>query len=82
MPPLPTNVPSVFINAVIENDRGDGELSDLVKNQRNTLLASSLAEKEVVFASVQRIDDKIRNVKAEVLQLIHDRQDEFITLYN
>ncbi|CAG8508919.1 5727_t:CDS:10 [Acaulospora colombiana] len=84
MPPLPINLsslPNAFINAVTENSNEDSVPNDQVKSQQKVLLASS-AEKDVIFACVQRIDDKIRGVKAEVLQLIRDRQEEFVALYD
>ncbi|RHZ75888.1 hypothetical protein Glove_208g66 [Diversispora epigaea] len=85
MPPLPvqlSSLPKAFINAILENDDESSDASpDSVRNTQNNLL-NSFVEKEVLFACVQRVDDKIRSVKTEVLKIIQDRQDEFITLYN
>ncbi|CAG8643290.1 1192_t:CDS:2, partial [Scutellospora calospora] len=85
MPPLPINptaVPIAFINAILKNE-GDGNDRDTnpVKAQQNKLL-TSFAEKEIIFACIQRIDDKIRDIKAEVYKIILDRQDIFNKLYD
>ncbi|CAG8450811.1 6740_t:CDS:2 [Diversispora eburnea] len=81
MPPLPvqlSSLPKAFINAILENDDESSDASpDSVRNTQNDLLNNSFVEKEVLFACIQRIDDKIRSVKTEVLQIIQDRQDEF-----
>ncbi|CAG8604874.1 8289_t:CDS:10 [Dentiscutata erythropus] len=85
MPPLPINltaVPIAFINAVLKNENeGNDRNTNSSKAQQTKLLTSS-AEKEVIFACIQRIDDKIRDIKAEVYRIILNRQDIFIKLYN
>lgn len=66
MPPLPahlTFLPKAFINAIIENGHDSSDASpDSVKNTQKSLLSSPV-EREVLFACVQRVDDKIRSVK-------------------
>ncbi|RIB26081.1 Centromere/kinetochore Zw10-domain-containing protein [Gigaspora rosea] len=83
MPPINlTAVPIAFINAVLKNENEDNDRNaNSSKSQQNKLLTSS-AEKEIIFACIQRIDDKIRDIKAEVYRIILNRQDIFIKLYN
>ncbi|CAG8446893.1 11976_t:CDS:10 [Funneliformis caledonium] len=84
MPPLPVSavaLPGAFISVIIEGNQ-EKDLTDSVKEQQNTLLATSSADKEAVFSCIQRIDDKIRSVKTEALQIILDHKDVFVKLYN
>jgi len=65
MPPLPVStiaLPGAFISAIIEGER-ESDFTGSVKEQQNTLLATSPADRETVFSCIQRIDDKIRSVK-------------------
>ncbi|CAI2171411.1 18823_t:CDS:10 [Funneliformis geosporum] len=82
MPPLPIStvaLPGAFISAIIEGNREKD--NDSVKEQQNTLLATS-SDREAVFSCIQRIDDKIRSVKTEALQIILNHKDDFVNLYN
>ncbi|CAG8674135.1 13656_t:CDS:10 [Cetraspora pellucida] len=85
MPPLPINlvaVPIAFINAVLKDeDESNDRTTNSSKTQQNKLLISP-AEKEVIFACIQRIDDKIRDIKTEVYRIILNRQDTFTKLYD
>ncbi|CAB4415250.1 unnamed protein product [Rhizophagus irregularis] len=84
MPPLPVSavaLPGTFISAILERDR-ENDFTDSAKDKQNTLLATSSADKETAFSCIQQIDLKIQSVKTEILQIILDRQDAFIKLYN
>lgn len=65
MPPLPVSavaLPGTFISAILEKDR-ENDTTDSVKDQQNTLLATSFADRETAFSCIQQIDFKIQSVK-------------------
>ncbi|CAH1765824.1 23002_t:CDS:10 [Entrophospora sp. SA101] len=89
MPPLPVNVttlPTVFINAILENEQkiNNDPNSLITKNndQDQDLLNSFNADREKIFACIQRIEDKIKSLKKDVLKTILIRKDKFAKLYN
>ncbi|RIA88034.1 Centromere/kinetochore Zw10-domain-containing protein [Glomus cerebriforme] len=84
MPPLPVSavaLPGAFISTILEGDRKN-DFTDPVEDQQNMLLATSSADREAAFSCIQQIDFRIRSVKTEILQIILDRHDAFVKLYN
>ena len=68
MPPLPTSVtilPTAFINAILENEQGINRdsSSPIKENGDQDLLDSFNADREKIFACIQRIEDKKKNLK-------------------
>ncbi|KAG9300697.1 hypothetical protein G9A89_023495 [Geosiphon pyriformis] len=90
MPPLPTTVtalPLAFISSILEgqgpfDSKLDGETVDnkQKKLERDLLLSSPPVDRTSIIDCIQRIDQKIFELKTQVFEKINSQRDTFATL--